>query len=155
MEYGAYDAIMYGEIKTTCIFLIVLLCFALLVIPIFIIPFSKSKEKDDKTSAKFIALLLLVTFLVGVVSLIPEILDIHQKAYIRYEGFLIIDDMHISSGGKNPYYATIVLPDESDSKKYKVKCSYEVFSSMNEGQIYGYVVISKHTQFVLDWGILQ
>lgn len=155
MEYSAYDAIVYGEIKTTCIFLIVLLCFALFVIPLFIIPFSKSKDKEDKTSAKFIALLLLITFLAGAVSLIPGILDIHQGAYTRYEGVFIIDEMHISSGGKNPYYATITLPNVSDSKKYKVKCSYEVFSSMTEGQVYGYVVISKHTQFVLDWGRLS
>lgn len=152
MEYSAYDAIIYDEIKTTCIFLIVLLCFSLFVIPLFVIPFSKSKDKEDKKSAKFIALLLLITFLAGAVSLIPGILDITQKSYVRYEGNLIIDEMHISSGGKNPYYATITLPNASDSKKYKVKCSYEVFSSMEEGQIYGYVVISKHTQYVLDWG---
>ncbi|MBR3894842.1 MAG: hypothetical protein IKJ35_06815 [Clostridia bacterium] len=155
MEYSAYDAIVYGDIKTTCIFLVVLLCFAVFVIPLFIIPFSKSKDKEDKTSAKLIALLLLITFLAGAVSLIPGILDITQDSYVRFEGFIIVEEMHISSGGKNPYYATITLPNESDSKKYKVKCSYEVFSSMDEGQVYGYVVISKHTQFVLDWGILQ
>ena len=55
MEYSAYDAIIYDEIKTTCIFLIVLLCFSLFVIPLFVIPFSKSKDKEDKKSAKFIA----------------------------------------------------------------------------------------------------
>lgn len=155
MKVELYNSVMWSELKTIIIFGCIFLGVVAVVIPTFIIPFFRSTEKEDRNSARFICVVFLIVVLFSVGYIIPRILDITQQSYIRYEGIITVDDICISSGGKNPYYATITLPNEASPQKYKIKCSYEIFSSVNEGTFYGYVVISKHTQLVLDWGVLQ
>ena len=108
---------------------------------------SKKDFWDRLVAFTLVFVILIGTIVAVVINIVSIRLDISEETYVTYEGEFWVEDTNYGRGGPS---VTLIFQNDKKAKTYKVNPYLDSFEEKNAYS--GYVVYSKRSKIILDWG---